>query len=70
MRRGAGRSAEGEEGPFVCECARAALGSAQRGGYVCGGGFAEDEEFNECAHENNDGELAEEETLGERETAY
>jgi hypothetical protein len=50
----------------VCECAAATLGGAEGGGEIRGGSVAEDEEFDEGANENYDGELAEEEALGER----
>ena len=52
----------------MCQSARAAFGRAQRGGYVCGGRVSEDEEFYECAEQEDDGELAEEQALREGES--
>jgi hypothetical protein len=53
----------------VCEGSRAPFCGAEGGGYVCGGRIPEDEEFYEGADEDYDGELAEEETLGEGESS-
>jgi len=52
----------------VCQSARTPFGGAQRGGYVCGRRVPEDKEFYECAEQEDDGELAEEQALREGES--
>ncbi len=49
---------QGARAPFCC---------ANGGCYVCRWGIAKDEEFYEGAEQEDDGELAEKETLGEGE---
>lgn len=51
----------------MCEGSRASFCGAQGGGYVWRRRIAEDEEFDEGPEEEDDGELTEEEALGEGE---
>lgn len=50
------------------ECPRASLGCEESGGVVGRMGITEDKVFYEGAEEENDGELAEKEALGEGES--